>query len=116
MELSDEHNGLVSFRVEFSGLQSLPVNFRFAIVWVLNIGKNDGPRERIPTRPVGGDILLSEFHPNHTLKARLLIIQLERRAAFNLDEQHPSEELAPVAEEDGDVYRSSSEERRVGKE
>src|SRR3546814_330048 len=93
------------FRSGVIGLQILPVNFRVAIVWVLNIGKNDGPRERIPTRPVGGDILLSEFHPNHTLKARLLIIQLERRAAFNLDEQHPSEELAPVAEEDGAVYR-----------
>src|SRR3546814_18372975 len=67
------------FRSGVIGLQILPVNFRVAIVWVLNIGKNDGPRERIPTRPVGGDILLSEFHPNHTLKARLLIITLEDR-------------------------------------
>src|SRR3546814_4574141 len=95
------------FRSGVIGLQILPVNFRVAIVWVLNIGKNDGPRERIPTRPVGGDILISEFHPNHTLKARLLIIQIERRAAFNLDEQHPSEELAPVAEDDGAVSRQT---------
>src|SRR3546814_20877433 len=93
------------FRSGVIGLQILPVNFRVAIVWVLNIGKNDGPRERIPTRPVGGDILLSEFHPNHTLKARLLLIQLERRTAFTLDDQHPSEALAHVAEEDGAVSR-----------